>query len=300
MNREREIYKVTLVGGAVNALLVAFKFVSGIIAHSSAMIADAVHSLSDFATDIVVLLLVHISGRPEDKDHDYGHGKYETIATTVIGIALLGVALGILYGGVKKIISWLHGALLPAPGYLALWAAIVSIVMKELIYRYTAYKAEVLDSQAVMANAWHHRSDALSSIGTALGIGGAIILGNRWTVLDPAASIIVSFFILKVSLDLLKNGVSELTESSLPEEVEEEILSIVNSFTGVCEPHHLRTRRIGSYYAIEMHLRMDGNITLAEADSRADDVEEALKGRFGERTHVILHIEPVKESDRPV
>lgn len=295
MTREREIYKVTLVGGLVNVLLLAFKFVAGFVGHSTAMIADAVHSLSDFATDMVVIVFVRISGRPQDKSHDYGHGKFETLATTIIGAVLLAVAIGIFCGGIKRIVFWAHGGELPSPGRLALWAALVSIVLKELTYQYTAYKAKKLDSQAVLANAWHHRSDALSSVGTAVGIGGAVMLGERWTVLDPIASLIVAAFIVKVALELIKNGADELTESSLPDEIEDEIIGIVSSFPGIKEPHHLRTRRIGSYYAMEMHLRMDGDTTLREADRRADEVEAALKARFGVDTHVILHVEPIKD-----
>jgi len=295
MNREKEIYKVTLIGGAVNVLLLAFKFIAGIVGHSAAMIADAIHSLSDFATDVVVLVFVKISGKPQDKSHDYGHGKYETLATTLIGVALLAVGIGIGYNGVVKVIDWFHGEQLEAPGMLAFWAAIVSIVLKELTYQYTVRQGRKLNSPAVEANAWHHRSDALSSIGTAVGIGGAVLLSDRWTVLDPAASVIVSIFIIKVSLDLLKNGLGELTERSLPDDVEEEIVGVVASFDGVVEPHDLRTRRIGSHYAMEMHILMDGNISLHAAHDTADAIENALKERFGEKTHVAIHIEPVNE-----
>ncbi len=294
MNREKEIYKVTLVGGAVNVLLLVFKFVAGVLGHSAAMIADAVHSLSDFATDIVVLIFIRISGKPQDKNHDYGHGKYETLATTIIGAALLAVGVGICWNGIGKIVGWLRGEPLEAPGMLALWAALVSIVLKEFTFQYTIRRARRLESQAVEANAWHHRSDALSSIGTALGIGGAVLLGNRWTVLDPLASVVVSIFIGKVAVDLLKNGLGELTERSLPDEVENEIISIVESFDGVVEPHDLRTRCIGNSYAIEMHILMDGNITLHKAHDTADAVEEALKKRFGEKTHIAIHVEPVE------
>ena len=164
--RNKEIYKVTLVGGAVNVLLLVFKFVAGILGHSAAMVADAVHSLSDFVTDIIVLLFVHISGKPKDKSHDYGHGKYETLAMTLIGVALLAAAIGIVYSGVIKIIDWFNGQSLEAPGLLALWAALLSVIMKEAVYRYSMVKARQLNSQAVEANAWHHRSDALSSLGT--------------------------------------------------------------------------------------------------------------------------------------
>ena len=292
MNREKEIYKVTLVGGAVNVILLLFKFVAGVIGHSSAMIADAVHSLSDFVTDIIVLVFVRISIKPQDKSHDYGHGKYETLALTIIGIALMAVAIGIIVKGAVKIASWANGETLEAPGMLAFWAAIVSIVLKEAVYRYSIIKAKQLDSKAVEANAWHHRSDALSSIGTAIGIGGAIFLGQRWVILDPVASVVVGAFIVKVAFDLLKNGIGDLMEQSLPDQVEDEILSLARGVDGVTEPHDLRTRRIGNHYAIELHILMDGGITLKEAHDKASEVEDILRQRYGEETHVVVHVEP--------
>ena len=294
MDRVKEISKVTIVGGVVNAVMLLFKFVAGVIGHSSAMIADAVHSLSDFATDIVVLVFVRISGKPQDESHDYGHGKYETLATTCIGLALLAVAVGIIAGGAGKIAAWLRGDELVPPGMLALWAALVSIVLKEWTYRYTVAKAKKLNSQAMEANAWHHRSDAFSSMGTAVGIGGAILLGKRWAVLDPLASIVVGAFIVKVAVDLLKEGLGELMEKSLPAEDEDEILAIIASFPDVVDPHHLRTRRIGNRVAVEVHVRMDGNISLNESHARATDIERAIKDKFGEQTHVAIHVEPVK------
>ena len=294
MNREKEIFKVTLVGSAANVLLTVFKFVAGIVGHSAAMTADAVHSLSDLLTDAVVLLFVRISGKPEDCGHDYGHGKYETLATTIIGIALAVVAVGIGYRAAVAMLFWYHGGTLPAPGLLALWAALVSVVLKELVYQYTVRRGRSLNSPAVEANAWHHRSDALSSLGTLFGIGGAILLGHRWTVLDPLAGLIVSLFILRVAWKLLKQGLDELLEASLPEEVEKEILDVVTSFPDVRDPHHLRTRRIGSRYAIELHIRMDGSLPLAVAHARTCEIEQALKTRFGDATHITLHVEPTK------
>ena len=283
---------MTLIGGAVNVLLLLVKFVAGIVGHSAAMVADAVHSLSDFLTDIVVLMFVRISGKPKDKSHDYGHGKYETLAMTIIGLALLAVAIGILYSGITKIIDWANGEDLVAPDLLALWAALLSIVTKEGVYRYSIMKAHQLNSQAVEANAWHHRSDALSSIGTAIGIGGAIFLGHRWAVLDPLASTIVGFFIVKVSVDLLRNGIGDLMEQSLPDAVEEEILGLVASLPDVESPHDLRTRRIGNHYAIEMHILTDGDITLREAHDKASEVENLLREKYGEETHVVVHVDP--------
>ena len=292
MERNQEIYKVTLVGGVVNVVLLLFKFVAGIVGHSAAMVADAVHSLSDFVTDVIVLVFVHISSKPKDKSHDYGHGKYETLAMTLIGVALLMVAIGIIYSGAMKIIAWLNGEQLEPPGTLALWAALLSVLLKEGVYQYSMVKARQLNSQVVEANAWHHRSDALSSVGTAIGIGGAIFLGQRWTVLDPIASLVVGAFIVKVAVDLLHNGIDDLMEHSLPEVVEEEILRIVEELPGVVYPHDLRTRRIGNHYAIELHILMDGDITLREAHNKASEVEDLLRARYGENTHVAVHVEP--------
>ncbi len=293
--REKEIYRTTLIGGIANLLLLIFKFVAGFLGHSAAMIADAVHSLSDFVTDIVVIIFVRISAKPADRDHDYGHGKYETLATAIIGIALLCVGAGILAGGVMDIIAVLNGKTLQAPGVVALIAAAVSIVVKEIIYRYTVYKGKKLGSGAVVANAWHHRSDAFSSIGTFLGIGGALIGGARWHVLDPIAAIIVSLFIIKVAAGILKGSLQELLEHSLPEEVENEINAIILSVEGVTTPHNLRTRRIGSRLAIEVHIRMNGEITLRKAHETTTIVERLLKEKFGQTTHVTIHTEPLKQ-----
>ena len=293
-SREKGIYKVTIVGSVVNFLLLVFKFFAGIAGHSAAMLADAVHSLSDFITDIVVIVFVRIAGKPEDKGHDYGHGKYETLATAIIGLLLLCVGFGIFWNGASSIYTFLRGGQLESPGVVALVAALVSIISKEILYQYTVIQGKKLNSQAVVANAWHHRSDALSSIGTAIGIGGAILLGDHWRVLDPIAAVVVSFFIMKVSVQLLIPCVDELLEKSLPDDVEKEIEQTVLSFPGVSQPHHLRTRRIGSYYAIEIHVRMDGKITLEEAHGTATAIENKLKEMFGKGTHVGIHVEPTK------
>ena len=294
MNREREISRVTLVGSAVNLLLTVFKFVAGILGRSSAMVADAVHSLSDMLTDAVVLIFVQLSSKPADRDHDYGHGKYETLATAIIGVALLLVAGGIIFSAGSSLLSWLRGEDLPQPGMLALWAAVISILLKELTFQYTVRRSRKLDSPALEANAWHHRSDALSSIGALLGIGGAILLGKRWTVLDPLASLVVGCFIVGVAWKMLGDCIGDLTDASLPEDVEKEIFDVVASFPDVSDPHNLRTRRIGNRYAIEMHIRVDGSTPLVEAHARAHRVEAALKQRFGSGTHVVIHVEPVK------
>lgn len=294
VSREREIYKVTIVGSVVNFILLLFKFFAGIVGHSAAMIADAVHSLSDFVTDIIVLVFVRISSKPEDEGHDYGHGKYETLATAIIGLCLFVVGLGVLWNGAESIWRVIQGDVLPEPGMLALAAAVISVVSKEALYQYTVYKGRKLNSQAVVANAWHHRSDAFSSIGTMAGIGGAILLGDQWRVLDPIAAVIVSFFIMKVSVKLLVPAMNELLEKSLPAEVEAKINEIVLSYPGVSAPHHLRTRRIGNAYSIDLHVRMDGRLSLEEAHQRATVIEDRLRDEFGQGTYISIHVEPLK------
>ena len=294
MNRKKEIYKVTLIGSAGNAALLTFKFIAGVLGNSSAMIADAIHSLSDFVTDILVLVFVSISAKPQDQSHDYGHGKFETIASFLIGLALVTAATGIVVSGVMKFTAWLNGEELEAPRWIALWAALLSIAIKEMLYQYTSHRGKELNSQVMIANAWHHRSDALSSVGAAIGIGLAIWLGNRWAVFDPLASIVVGLMLVKVAYELLKKSINELTESSLPAETEQEIVQIIQSFGDVQQPHNLRTRRIGNRIAIEAHIRMDGQLPLNSVHERATTIEQKLKQRFGANTHVSLHMEPIK------
>ncbi len=297
MSRERDIYKVTLVGSAGNIALLTFKFIAGIVGHSSAMIADAVHSLSDFITDIIVIAFVRISAKPQDESHDYGHGKFETLASFFIGLALIAAATGIIVSGVLKIADWLRGEQLEAPGMLALWAALLSVLCKEALYRYTVIRGKALSSQALIANAWHHRSDALSSIGATIGIAGAILLGQRWTVLDPMASVVVGGMLVKVAVGLLRTSIGELTDSSLSQDTEREIEDIICAFPDVVEPHNLRTRRIGNNVAIEVHIRMDGDLTLRHTHDRATEIEKKLKERFGEAAHITLHVEPIKPTN---
>jgi cation diffusion facilitator family transporter len=285
--RQREIYKVTLAGSVVNIVLTLCKFAAGILGRSAAMVADAVHSLSDLATDVIVLVFVRISGKPEDKGHDYGHGKYETFATLLIGVALLVVGIGILWSGGERIYAFFRGETLDQPGWIALAAALVSIVSKEVLFQYTRRIGRKYDSPSVIANAWHHRSDAFSSIGTAAGIGGAILLGEDWRVL-------VSFFIIHVAVKQLGPCLDELLERSLPDDVEQRITDLVLSVDGVSQPHHLRTRRVGNRYAIDLHIRMDGDMPLREAHERATRIEQKLRDEYGSGTYINVHVEPVK------
>lgn len=292
--REHTIYRVTLGGSVVNFLLLLFKFVAGILGGSAAMIADAVHSLSDFITDVVVILFVRISGKPCDQDHDFGHGKYETLATTFIGIMLGIVGIGILWSGMEKIISVCRGQMLEEPGMIALVAALLSIVAKEILFQWTARVGRQVNSPAVVANAWHHRSDALSSIGTAIGIGGAIVLGPQWRVLDPVAAVVVSVFIIRVALKLFRPSIEELLEKSLPAEDEQCIMNSILEEPGVSAPHNLRTRRIGNNRAIDVHVRMDGNTPLNIAHQATRNIEKRLRKQFGNQLFVNIHVEPLQ------
>lgn len=292
--RERAIYKATWIGFFVNVVLSAGKLVAGFVGRSGAMIADGVHSVSDFATDIVVLLFVRLSAKPKDECHDYGHGKYETLATVVIGVALAGVAIGILVDSAERIAQVLRGESIARPGIVALVAAAVSIVAKEALYWYTMLTAKRVDSPALKANAWHHRSDAFSSIGTLIGIGGAYFLSEQWRVLDPIAAIVVGALIIKVAYDLVMPGLNELLERSLPKEQEDEIVALVLTDKRLSDVHNLKTRRIGAGIAVELHVRVQGNMTVNESHAITRNIEQLLRQQYGDRTQVIIHIEPLK------
>ncbi len=284
--------KVTWIGFYVNLVLMTFKIVAGFIGKSTAMIADGIHSLSDFITDVIVLIFIGISGKERDEDHQYGHGKYETFATLLISLALIIVGIGIFWSGLTKVIDTVNGKIIEQPGYLALAAAILSIIVKEILFRYTKKEGEKINNQAVIANGWHHRSDAFSSIGTALGIGGAIFLGEKWRVLDPVAGIIVSFFILKVAVELGMPSVHELLEKSLPKETEEEINRIIRSNPEILAFHNLKTRKIGNNSVIDVHIKLDPQTTFIRSHDIATDIENKLREKFGAKTITSIHTEP--------
>lgn len=293
MDRTKEIYKVTLVGTLVNIALIVLKFFAGFVGRSSAMIADAVHSLSDLVTDAIVLIFVKIAGKPQDSGHGYGHGKYETFATMIIGLILIFAGLGLLVGGIRLVVESLHGKYLPRPTMVALVIAIFSILSKEILYRYTNSKGKQLNSSALIANGWHHRSDAISSLGTLVGIGGAMFLGDHWRVLDPIAAIVVSFFIIKSGFDIMRPSINELLEGSLPPEIEMAINNDVLSVEGIKSVRNLRTRRVGNCIAIDMNVEMDGDITLRKAHEIVSKAEHRLRKKYGSETMITTHMEPL-------
>lgn len=291
-NREKAIRRVTVLGAAVNTMLTAIKILAGIFGRSAAMVADGVHSLSDLLSDFVVLVFTHISSKGRDKGHSFGHGKFETLATSLVSLLLIVVGAKMMASGIESIIAVFSGEVLPRPGYIALAAALISIIAKEIIYRMTAKVGEDYGSQVVIANAWHHRSDALSSIGSLLGIGGAIVLGEKWTVLDPIVSCCISVAIIIVALKIGMPALSELLDASLPEAVEAEIVRIAESVDGVMDIHDLKTRKNGVSVIIEAHILVDASLSIVEAHDVSSRVEDALTARFGPETQVSIHVEP--------
>jgi cation diffusion facilitator family transporter len=290
---DKLVRKVIWIGFIANLLLTILKILAGIFARSSAMIADGVHSISDLATDIVVVGSLSVSQRPKDHNHKYGHGKVETLATAFVGGALILVGIGLFYSGILKIYSVVYlGEILVRPGLLALYAAIGSIIIKEVLFQYTINAGKIAKSQAVMANAWHHRSDVYSSIGTLLGISGAIFLGDKWAILDPIAAVIVSLFIFKIAFKITRDTLLELIETSLPKEHEAEILYLASRVNGVHEPHDLKTRKIGNHIAIDIHIRVLNSLNVEQAHDITIELEETLRNKYGEDTHISIHTEP--------
>jgi cation diffusion facilitator family transporter len=293
IERKKLAQKVTWIGFFANLLLMIFKLFAGIFGRSSAMIADAIHSLSDFATDLVVVVGINISTKPQDHSHKYGHGKVETLATALIGIVLLGVGIGILYSSLFKIYNHYNGNVIQQPGMLALYAALFSIVVKEILYHYTIKVGKKINSSVVVANAWHHRSDVYSSVGTLFGIGGAIFLGQKWVVLDPIAAVIVSFFIFKIAFKISREAFLELIETSLPKDHEQEILNIASKVEGVHNPHDLKTRKIGSVIAIDLHINVKNQLNVKQSHDITVVLEEALRKKYGVETYISIHTEPL-------
>jgi cation diffusion facilitator family transporter len=283
---------VTKVSMILNFLLTCFKFAAGILGNSSAMIADAAHSLSDFITDIAVIVGLKIAKKPRDSTHNYGHGKIETLAAAFIGLVLVAAAFGIFWGGLQKVITFYQGESLPEPSKIALVAAIISIVSKEWLYRYTIVCGRELKSDAVIANAWDHRSDALSSLGTMLGIGGAIFLGGKWVVLDPLAAIVLSFFIFKVAFDVSYKNLNELLEASLDSETYRSIEEILSTTEGVLGFHELKTRKIGNAVAADVHIEVDRDLNIVAAHEISTKIENRLKETCGKNGHFSIHVEP--------
>ncbi len=297
MDRTAKVTFVTLVGSVVNIILTVFKILAGVVGRSTAMVADGLHSLSDLLSDIIVVVFVKISAKGRDKDHDYGHGKFETFATLIISLMLIVVAANLMSGGISKIRLILSGGEVSSPGMIALWAAVASIALKEILYRYTIIQGKALNSPMMIANAWHHRSDAFSSVGSLVGIAGAIFLGDKFVILDPITGCFISIFIFVMAVKMSVPAIKELLDVSLPDDVEAKIEETAKTIPGVIDLHELKTRREGPGIIMEGHLVLDSEISLKEAHDISKKVEEALRREFGSETQISLHLEPEDDSE---
>lgn len=288
LSETKMINRISAVSIFGNTALTAFKLFAGVTATSGAMVSDAIHSMSDVLTTFIAYLGVKLSGRKADKEHPYGHDRIECVASLILGGMLLLVGLGIGVTGIEKIVAGNYDQL-EVPGTLALVAAGVSIVMKEAMYWYTRYYAKILDSAAFMADAWHHRSDALSSIGSMIGIGGAIL---GYPVCDPIASVVICLFILKVAYDILADALKKMLDTSCSEEYEKDISEFIASQDGVMNLDLLQTRMFGNKVYIDSEIAVDGSKTLEEAHAIAEQVHDEVEKHFPNTKHIMIHVNP--------
>lgn len=280
--------KVSVVSIVGNLILSALKFIAGIIAHSGAMISDAVHSSSDVFSSIVVIIGVRISAKESDREHPYGHERLECVAAIVLStiLAITGLAIG--YVAITKIVNCNYDEL-EIPGILALVAAIISIISKESMYWYTRYYAKKLDSSVLMADAWHHRSDALSSIGALVGIGGAML---GISVMEPIASLVIVIFICKAAFEIFKDAVDKMIDKACDEEFETEIRNLVEAQNGVLGVDLLQTRMFGSKIYVDVEIAADGDMTLTQAHDIAENVHDVLEATYPKIKHIMIHVNP--------
>ena len=294
MTHLRQERRVTWLSVVVNLFLMTAKLLIGFFGKSQAMVADGLHTLSDFVTDFAVLVSLRLAAQPRDADHAYGHGKYAALATVFIGVVLGAVAIQIGASAIHLIFDTLRGEELPAPHPVAFWAALVSIFIKEGLYWATLRVGRRTGSAVLIANAWHHRSDAFTSVGTALGIGAAAFLGGEWRILDPIAALLVCAFLFKIAWDVIRREIGNLTDKGMSPGVVAEILEMARALPGVDAPHNLRTRQVGETVVVDLHIRVNPAMTVQTSHGIATSLEASLRGRFGADTIANIHIEPWK------
>lgn len=285
---EQDATKVSVVSIVGNVVLSALKLIIGFIAHSNAMISDAVHSASDVFSSIVVIIGVRISSKESDKEHPYGHERLECVAAIILATILAITGLGIGYYALMKILSGDYENL-EVPGVLALWAAVISIVTKEAMFWYTRYYAKKLDSGAIMADAWHHRSDALSSIGSLIGIGGAML---GYPIMDSVASLVICVFICKAAFDIFRDAVDKMVDKACDEAFENELKALIVSQPCDVRVDLLHTRMFGNKIYIDMEIALDGNLTLKESHEIAENIHNLIEESYPKVKHIMVHVNP--------
>ena len=273
---------------AVNLMLSIFKLIAGLLASSGAMISDAIHSASDVFSTIIVIIGVKISGKASDEDHPYGHDRFECVASIILAILLGVTGVGIGLTGVQKLIAG-HYDTLAVPGMLALAAAVISIVVKEIMYWYTRSAAKKINSGALMADAWHHRSDALSSVGSFVGIFGARM---GFPMLDPLASVVICLFVVKAAVDIFRDAISKMTDKSCDQKTVNEMHDCIMNIQGVERIDLLKTRSFGSKYYVDIEISADGNKKLWETHAIAENVHQAIEHQFPLVKHCMVHVNP--------
>ena len=287
--------RISYVSILVNVVLSLFKLLAGILAHSGAMISDAVHSASDVFSTFIVMIGVHVSSKKSDKEHQYGHERMECVSSIILAVLLFLTGLAIGVSGAQKIFQGSGSAALAIPGRLALIAAIVSIGIKEWMFWYTRAGAKKINSGALMADAWHHRSDALSSIGSFIGIFGARM---GYPIMDPLASIVICFFIGKAAYDIFKDAMDKMVDRSCDEKTQEKMRKVVLEQEGVFRIDAMRTRLFGAKMYVDLEIAADGNLSLSESHQIAETVHRAIENNFQEVKHCMVHVNPIQEEKR--
>ena len=287
--------KITLyIGLFINLLISILKFTFGFIGKSEALKADGFHSLSDLLTDFITIFSVKYSSKPPDKKHPYGHGRFETIGAQIVGIFIIITGFEIVKHAISRIIYFYKTSNYEIPGKITIIILFISILLKEILAKYTIKEGKRLNSIILEANAHHHRSDVYSSVAVFIGIGFSIIFGGKWVYMDPLSAIVVSFFVFKAGIDIFRRSAEELLDTSLPEEYIRKIINEVEKVKGAMRPHNIKARKVGDIYSIELHIEVEPHLSIREAHDIATEVEKKLKNIFGERALTNVHVEPAK------
>ena len=292
MGNGKKARKVTVISFIINCILSAGKIIIGIIGTSGALIADGIHSLSDLITDIIVFVSLKITQKPADEKHNYGHGKVEIVATVLVSVALFIAGFTIGKDGIEDLIGFFNGDTSQTPALIAVIAAAMSLIIKETLFRYTMKTGKEIGSEVLMANAWHQRSDALSSLGVLIGAGGAWLLGSKFAFLDSAAQIAVSLFIFRAAYKILIPNLGQLADAAIDKEEINEIENMIKVNPDILDYHHLRTRHVGSLHAIDVHILVNPRLDISAAHDISTVLESEIKNFLGSECFVSIHIEP--------